>query len=59
VALVSGGAAGPLVAGLVHDATGSYRDAFVGSILLCAVSAGAVWKAAPRKVRLVPGRTRP
>jgi MFS family permease len=59
VALVIGGAAGPLAAGLIHDATGSYRDAFVISILLCAVSAVAIWNAAPRKVRLVPGLRRP
>lgn len=55
VALVGGGAAGPLVAGLVHDVTGRYVSAFVISILLCAVSAVSIWKAAPRKVRRVPG----
>ena len=58
MALVGGGAAGPLVAGLIHDATGSYRDAFVISIVLCAVSAIAIWKAAPGGVRRVPGHRR-
>ena len=56
VALVGGGAAGPWVAGIVHDATASYRLAFVPAILCCFVSAMAIWIAAPRKVRLVPGR---
>jgi MFS family permease len=58
VALVGGGAAGPLVAGIVHDQTGSYDPAFALSILLCLVSAAAIWLAAPRKVRLVAGRAK-
>ncbi|WP_428531190.1 MFS transporter [Rhodopila sp.] len=56
VALVGGGAAGPWTAGAVHDATGSYRLAFLLAIACCAVSAAAIWIAAPREVRLVPGR---
>jgi MFS family permease len=56
VALIGGGAAGPWVTGVIHDATGSYRLAFVLAIALCAVSAMAIWIAGPRKVRLVPGR---
>jgi hypothetical protein len=36
--------------------TGSYRLAFVLAIVLCAVSALAIWLAGPRKVRVVPGR---
>lgn len=56
VALIGGGAAGPWIAGMVHDVTGSYRLAFVMAIGCCAVSAAAIWIAAPRKVRLVPGR---
>ncbi|MFM9938256.1 MAG: MFS transporter [Hyphomicrobiaceae bacterium] len=56
VALVSGGAAGPWIAGAIHDATGSYRSAFILIIGCCFVSAGAIWLAAPRKVRIVPGR---
>jgi MFS family permease len=57
VALTGGGAAGPWVAGMVHDATGSYRPAFLLAIACCVISAGAIWIAAPRKVRLVAGRT--
>jgi MFS family permease len=55
VALIGGGAAGPWAAGLIHDATGSYRPAFLLAIGLCAVSAAAIWAAAPRRVRVVPG----
>jgi MFS family permease len=56
IALIGGGAAGPWVAGIVHDATGSYRPAFVLIIGCCAVSAVAIWLAAPRKVRVVAGQ---
>ena len=56
VALIGGGAAGPFAAGVIHDATGSYRPAFLLAIGCCFVSAAAIWMAAPRKVRLVPGR---
>ncbi|MBV8615805.1 MAG: MFS transporter [Acetobacteraceae bacterium] len=56
VALLGGGAAGPWVAGVIHDTTGSYRLAFLLAIACCAISAAAVWIAAPRTVRLVPGR---
>jgi MFS family permease len=56
VALIAGGAAGPLCAGIIHDATGSYRLAFALAIACCAISAGAIWIAAPRKVRVVPGK---
>ena len=56
VALIGGGAAGPWIAGVIHDATGSYRLAFLLAIACCVVSAAAIWIAAPRKVRLVPGR---
>jgi MFS family permease len=56
VALIGGGAAGPWIAGAVHDATGSYRPAFLFAIACCFVSAAAIWIAAPRKVRRVPGR---
>ena len=58
VALIGGGAAGPWVTGVIHDMTGSYRLAFLLAIALCAVSALAIWLAAPRKVRLVPGLVR-
>jgi len=56
VALTGGGAAGPWMAGIVHDLTGSYRLAFWLTFACCCVSVGAIWIAAPRKVRLVPGQ---
>ncbi len=59
VASVCGGAAGPWVAGAIHDATGSYSPAFALAMGCSVVSGAAIWIAAPRKVRLVPGRVRP
>lgn len=56
VALIAGGATGPWMAGAIHDARGSYDLAFLLAIACCAISASAIWIAAPRKVRLVPGR---
>ncbi len=56
VALIIGGAAGPWVTGVIHDATGSYRLAFALAIACCFISAVAIWIAAPRKIRHVPGR---
>ncbi len=58
VALIGGGAAGPWVTGMIYDATGSYRMAFLLAIGLSVVSAVAIWIAAPRKVRTVPGKVR-
>lgn len=40
---IGGGAAGPWVAGLIHDATGSYQPAFLLAIGVCALSAAAIW----------------
>jgi MFS family permease len=59
LAAITGGAAGPLTAGVIHDISGSYAPAFWISAALSAVSAGAIWLAAPRKVRAVAGRVRP
>lgn len=59
IALLAGGAAGPWVMGVVHDLTGSYQLAFIMAIACSIFSALAVWFAAPRRVRLVPGRVRP
>jgi MFS family permease len=56
VALIGGGAAGPWVAGVLHDVTGNYRLAFLLAIACCVLSAVAIWLSSPRKVRLVPGR---
>jgi MFS family permease len=56
LAAIAGGAVGPWVTGLVHDATGSYDIAFWIAIACSLVSALAIWIAAPRKVRVVAGR---
>ena len=56
VALLGGGAAGPWIAGIIHDYTGSYQLAFIVAIAGSVTSAIAIWMAAPRKVRLVAGR---
>jgi MFS family permease len=53
VALMAGGAAGPWIAGVIHDRTGSYHLAFLLAIVCCVLSAAAIWLAAPRKVRQV------
>jgi MFS family permease len=58
VALTGGGAVAPWAAGVIHDATGSYRLAWALAIACCVVSVAAIWIAAPRKVRVVPGRIR-
>jgi hypothetical protein len=56
LASMLGGAAGPWVTGLLHDATASYAPAFSIATGLCLLSAVAIWLAAPRKVRAVAGR---
>ncbi|MBI2217941.1 MAG: MFS transporter [Candidatus Rokubacteria bacterium] len=55
---IAGGAAGPWVTGAIHDATGSYTLAFWIGIGGSALSAVAIWLAAPRRVRAVAGRGR-
>jgi MFS family permease len=57
LAAILGGAAGPWLGGLLHDATGSYAPAFWIAIGCSTISAGAIWRAAPGKVRAVAGRT--
>jgi MFS family permease len=52
----AGAGLGPWMTGLIHDGSGSYRPAFWLALLMSAVSAGAMWLAAPRKVRAVAGR---
>ncbi len=56
LAAVAGGATGPWVTGALHDATGNYTLAFWTAIGCTALSAVAIWLAAPRKVRAVAGR---
>ena len=53
LAAISGGAAGPWVAGILYDITGSYTPAFTIAIGGSVLSALAIWLAAPRKVRAV------
>ena len=47
---------GPLMAGVLHDLTGRYTEAFAVAIACCAISAIAIWLAAPGTVRAVAGR---
>ncbi len=55
-----GGAAGVWIAGHVHDLTGEYSWALLGSMVSAVAAAVCVWIAAPRHigrpVRAVPGR---
>jgi len=57
MAAIAGGAAGPWVTGALYDVAGSYTLAFCIAIVGSALSALAIWLAAPRKVRAVAGRT--
>ena len=43
------GALGPWFGGAIHDATGSYRVAFLISVLFCAMGAACFWLARPRR----------
>jgi MFS family permease len=56
VVALAGGAAGPWVTGLLHDITGNYSAAFLIAIGMSALSALAIWRASPGKVRAVAGR---
>ena len=56
LASITGGAAGPWLAGAVHDATGSYAIAFVVAIAASLLSIVAIYRAAPGRVRVVAGR---
>jgi MFS family permease len=53
---ITGGAAGPLIAGLLHDWYGTYDHVFLLCIFLSLLSALTIWYAAPGKVRAVAGR---
>lgn len=55
---IGGGAVGPWLGGVIHDATGSYRWAFILAIGCSVLSAAAIWLASPGKVRMVPGKLR-
>ena len=56
---IGGGAAGPWLTGVVHDATGSYMAAWWIAIGCSVFSGATIWLAAPRKVRVVAGRVPP
>jgi MFS family permease len=56
LASIAGGAAGPWLTGVVHDATGTYTVAWWLAIGSSALSIVAIWLAAPRHVRAVAGR---
>jgi MFS family permease len=51
-----GGAVGPWLGGLLFEAAGNYHTAFILALLAYLVGGGTICLAAPRKVRLVPGR---
>ncbi len=55
-ALIGGGAAGPLLTGVLHDWTGNYVAAWWVGIGLSIVCAATVYIAAPGKVRMVAGK---
>jgi MFS family permease len=56
LAAIGGGAAGPWLTGVLHDALGTYTAAWWIAIACSAFSGVAIWLAAPRHVRLVAGR---
>jgi MFS family permease len=58
LAAILGGAAGPWVAGVLYDSTGSYSIAFWIAAACSVVSMLAIWLAAPGRVRAVAGRVR-
>jgi MFS family permease len=53
---VIGGAVGPWVTGILYDYTGSYDLGFAIALAISAISAVAIFIAAPRKVRRVAGQ---
>ena len=56
LAALAGGAAGPWATGLLYDLSGSYTSAFAIGIAVSLLSAVAIWRASPRKVRAVAGQ---
>jgi MFS family permease len=55
---IAGGALGPWALGALHDATGDYVAGFWLSLAFAALSAFAMWRASPGKIRAVAGRIR-
>ena len=56
LAALAGGAAGPWATGLLYDLSGSYTSAFAIGIAVSLLSAVAIWRASPGKVRAVAGQ---
>ncbi|MET0876228.1 MAG: MFS transporter [Tardiphaga sp.] len=56
LAALAGGAAGPFVTGALHDHFDTYTVAFAIGLVVSLAAAGAIWMAAPGKVRAVAGR---
>lgn len=54
-----GGSIGPWLGGWIFEFAGNYLAAFILAIVLYVLGCATIWWAAPRKVRLVPGRSRP
>jgi len=52
-----GGCIGPWLGGWVFELTHTYQAAFMVSLAVNVVGCAAIWMAAPRKVRAVPGRS--
>jgi MFS family permease len=55
---IAGGALGPWALGALHDATGNYVAGFWLSLAFAVLSAFAMWRASPGKIRAVAGRIR-
>jgi len=53
-----GGTIGPWLGGLLFELFGNYQAAFAITGVMFALGCGAVWLAAPRNIRLVPGRVK-
>ena len=53
-----GGTIGPWLGGLLFELFGNYQAAFAITGIMFALGCIAVWLAAPRKIRLVPGRVK-
>jgi MFS family permease len=53
---LAGGAAGPLLTGVLHDVYGNYTLAFLIGIGVSGLSAVTIWLAGPGKVRAVAGQ---
>lgn len=53
-----GAGVGVLALGFIDDAFGGYRPGWLVCLVASIISAGCIWMAAPRKVRLVAGRAK-